>query len=94
MNCNVVVTIDDYSTLYQTALLYTDVYGRRRLRVHNLSLNCSSKFPDIYRSCEIDTLINFLSKSSKLFFHLEEVKVMETVAYKVICHPFLNFLKY
>ena len=35
--------VDDYSTLYQTALLYTDVYGRRRLRVHNLSLNCSSK---------------------------------------------------
>lgn len=41
------------------------MYGQRRLRIHNLSLNCSSKFPDIYRSCEIDTIITFLSKSSK-----------------------------
>lgn len=49
----------------QAALLYTNVYGQRRLRIHNLSLSCSTKFADIYRSCELDTIVNFFSKSSK-----------------------------
>lgn len=49
----------------QTALLYTNLKGERRLRVHNLALNCSTKYQDIYRSCEMDTLINYFSKSSK-----------------------------
>ena len=49
----------------QAALLYTNLRGERRLRVHNLALNCSTKYQDIYRSCEIDTLINYFSKSSK-----------------------------
>ena len=49
----------------QAALLYTNLKGERRLRVHNLALNCSTKYQDIYRSCEIDTLINYFSKSSK-----------------------------
>lgn len=50
---------------FQAALLYTDIQGQRRLRIHNLALNCSSKFPEIYRSCEIDTIVNFFSKSSE-----------------------------
>ena len=49
----------------QAALLYTNLKGERRLRVHNVALNCSTKYQDIYRSCEIDTLINYFSKSSK-----------------------------
>ena len=49
----------------QAALLYTNLKGERRLRVHNLALNCSTKYQDIFRSCEIDTLINYFSKSSK-----------------------------
>ena len=49
----------------QAALLYTNLKGERRLRVHNMALNCSTKYQDIYRSCEIDTLINYFSKSSK-----------------------------
>ena len=49
----------------QAALLYTNLKGERRLRVHNLALNCSTKYQDIYRSCEIDTLMNYFSKSSK-----------------------------
>ena len=55
----------DFVSDTQAALLYTNLKGERRLRVHNLALNCSTKYQDIYRSCEIDTLINYFSKSSK-----------------------------
>ena len=54
------------SPSFQAALLYTNIFGQRRLRIHNLALNCSSKFADLYRSCEVDTIMNFLSKSGQL----------------------------
>lgn len=47
----------------QCALLYTTIGGQRRLRVHNLSLNCSSQLVELYKSCETDSLINFFAKS-------------------------------
>ena len=49
----------------QAALLYTDLWGNRRLRIHNLALNCSTKYQDLYRSCEVDTIVNFFSKSGE-----------------------------
>lgn len=52
-------------TRTQAALLYTDLWGNRRLRIHNLALNCSTKYQDLYRSCEVDTIVNFFSKSGK-----------------------------
>uniref|UniRef100_A0AAQ4RV20 SEC24 homolog D, COPII coat complex component n=1 Tax=Gasterosteus aculeatus aculeatus TaxID=481459 RepID=A0AAQ4RV20_GASAC len=48
----------------QCALLYTTINGQRRLRIHNLSLNCSSQLSELYKSCETDSLINFFSKSA------------------------------
>lgn len=51
--------------LFQCAVLYTSVGGQRRLRVHNLSLNCSSQLSELYKSCETDALINFFAKSGK-----------------------------
>ncbi|CAL8367793.1 unnamed protein product [Boreogadus saida] len=47
---------------FQCALLYTTVGGQRRLRVHNLSLNCSSQLMELFKSCETDSLINFFAK--------------------------------
>lgn len=47
----------------QCALLYTTIGGQRRLRIHNLSLNCSSQLSELYKSCETDALINFFAKS-------------------------------
>lgn len=47
----------------QCAVLYTTVSGQRRLRIHNLGLNCSSQLADLYKSCETDALINFFAKS-------------------------------
>lgn len=49
------------STL-QCAVLYTSCSGQRRLRVHNMSVNCCSQLADLYRNCETDTIINFFSK--------------------------------
>lgn len=46
----------------QVALLYTSCGGQRRLRVINLSLKTCTQMADLYRSCDLDTIINFFSK--------------------------------
>ncbi|GFN78549.1 transport protein sec24c [Plakobranchus ocellatus] len=48
----------------QVAVLYTSVSGQRRLRCHNLSLNCCAQMADLFRSCELDVLINFFAKQA------------------------------
>ncbi|PAA61724.1 hypothetical protein BOX15_Mlig008454g1 [Macrostomum lignano] len=52
------------SVLIQCALLYTGIGGQRRLRIHNLALATSAQMPDVFRSAELDALINLLAKSS------------------------------
>ncbi|KAI0237798.1 Protein transport protein Sec24C [Lamellibrachia satsuma] len=46
----------------QAACLYTNVIGQRRLRVLNLSFNCSMQLADMFRNCELDTVINVMAK--------------------------------
>jgi protein transport protein SEC24 len=48
----------------QVALLYTSMSGQRRIRVHNLALQCSSQLSDLYRSVDIHSLMNFLAKKA------------------------------
>ncbi|EMP40829.1 Protein transport protein Sec24D [Chelonia mydas] len=55
---------EDSGALIQCAVLYTSISGQRRLRVHNIGLNCSSQLTDLYKSCETDALINFFAKSA------------------------------
>lgn len=62
--------------LPQAALLYTNLKGERRLRVHNMALNCSTKYQDIYRSCEMDTLVNYFSKSSELDHPFSDISAL------------------
>ena len=38
--------------------------GQRRLRIHNLALNTCLQMADLYRNCELDTIINFLAKQA------------------------------
>ncbi|XP_029464830.1 LOW QUALITY PROTEIN: protein transport protein Sec24C [Rhinatrema bivittatum] len=52
---------EDSGALLQCAVLYTSCGGHRRLRIHNLSLNCCTQLADLYRNCETDTLINFFT---------------------------------
>lgn len=73
VDCDKAVTVElkhddslaeETGAMMQCALLYTTLSGQRRLRVHNLSLNCSSQLPELYKSCETDALINFFAKSA------------------------------
>lgn len=63
----------------QCALLYTTISGQRRLRIHNLSLNCSSQLSELYKSCETDSLINFFAKSGKEIFSRKRSHAMFSV---------------
>ncbi|XP_009820315.1 protein transport protein Sec24C isoform X2 [Gavia stellata] len=71
LDCDKTITVEfkhddklseDSGALLQCALLYTSCTGQRRLRIHNLSLNCCTQLADLYRNCETDTLINYLAK--------------------------------
>uniref|UniRef100_A0A8C9PW10 Protein transport protein Sec24C n=1 Tax=Spermophilus dauricus TaxID=99837 RepID=A0A8C9PW10_SPEDA len=53
---------EESGALLQCALLYTSCAGQRRLRIHNLALNCCTLLADLYRNCETDTLINYMAK--------------------------------
>ncbi|CAL8283191.1 unnamed protein product [Boreogadus saida] len=55
---------EETGAFMQCALLYTTVGGQRRLRVHNLSLNCSSQLMELFKSCETDSLSNFFAKTA------------------------------
>ncbi|KAJ7397440.1 SEC24 D, COPII coat complex component [Pitangus sulphuratus] len=72
VDCDKAVTVEfkhddklneDTGALIQCALLYTTVSGQRRIRIHNIGLNCSAQLADVYRTCETDALINFFAKS-------------------------------
>lgn len=91
IDCDKAVTVEikhddklkeDDIAFFQCALLYTDWCGQRRLRVHNLALNCSTKYQDLYRSCEIDTITAFFSKSI--------AKASLTMSYKSIREAFIH----
>ncbi|XP_044536946.1 protein transport protein Sec24D [Gracilinanus agilis] len=73
VDCDKAVTVEfkhddklseDSGALIQCAVLYTTISGQRRLRIHNIGLNCSSQLADLYKSCETDALINFFAKSA------------------------------
>ncbi|XP_063166490.1 protein transport protein Sec24D isoform X2 [Candoia aspera] len=73
IDCDKAVTVEfkhddklneDGGALIQCAVLYTSTTGQRRLRIHNIGLNCSSQLADVYKSCETDALVNFFAKSA------------------------------
>lgn len=55
---------DEEGVYIQAALLYTSVSGQRRLRILNLSLNVSDNMGELYRNCDLDTVVNFLAKQT------------------------------
>ncbi|TMX00005.1 hypothetical protein EJD97_001551 [Solanum chilense] len=40
---------------FQCALLYTTIYGQRRIRISTLSLPCTTMLSDLFRSADLDT---------------------------------------
>nr|CAD1831562.1 unnamed protein product [Ananas comosus var. bracteatus] len=50
---------------FQCALLYTTVYGQRRIRVINLSLPCTNMLSNLFRSADLDTqFTSFLKQAA------------------------------
>jgi len=55
---------DEDGVYIQAALLYTSVSGQRRLRICNLALNTCDNMGELYRNCDLDTVVNFLAKQN------------------------------
>merc|ERR1719430_361554 len=55
---------DEDGVYIQAALLYTSCSGQRRLRICNLSLNVCDNMGELYRNCDLDTVVNFLAKQN------------------------------
>lgn len=53
---------EEEGVFIQVALLYTSCSGQRRLRIINLALKTCVQMADLYRACDLDTVVNFLAK--------------------------------
>ncbi|XP_032429566.1 protein transport protein Sec24C isoform X2 [Xiphophorus hellerii] len=71
LDCDKAITVEfkhddklseETGALMQCAVLYTSCSGQRRLRVHNMAVNCCAQLADLYRNCETDTIINYFAK--------------------------------
>uniref|UniRef100_A0A8C3CFF6 Uncharacterized protein n=1 Tax=Cairina moschata TaxID=8855 RepID=A0A8C3CFF6_CAIMO len=92
VDCDKAVTVqfkhDDKLNEDSSAL----IQWTRRLRVHNIHLNCSSHLADVYKPCETDALINFFAKSafkavlSQPLKTVREILVNQTAHMLACCH--------
>ncbi|CAI9115465.1 OLC1v1016370C3 [Oldenlandia corymbosa var. corymbosa] len=53
---------DGSECAFQSALLYTTVYGQRRIRVSTLSLPCTTMLSNLFRSADLDTQFACVAK--------------------------------
>jgi protein transport protein SEC24 len=51
----------------QVAILYTSLSAQRRVRVLNMALMSSNEFGELFRTAEIDVIMNFMIKNSRFF---------------------------
>ncbi|XP_028660821.2 protein transport protein Sec24D [Erpetoichthys calabaricus] len=102
IDCDKTVTVEfkhddklseDTGALFQCALLYTTVGGQRRLRIHNLSLNCSSQLADLYKSCETDALVNFFAKSAYKAILTQPIKTVREILVNQTAHMLACYKK-
>lgn len=70
--------LTDEGVNIQCAILYTSCSGQRRLRVHNLALNSCIQMAELFRSCELDTMMNVFLKdglyTSNIFMSTQKFK--------------------
>lgn len=55
---------EGFECAFQCALLYTTVYGQRRIRVHTLSLPCTSVLSNLFRTADLDTQFSCFLKQA------------------------------
>ncbi|KAJ8262291.1 hypothetical protein GJAV_G00164780 [Gymnothorax javanicus] len=102
VDCHKAVTVEfkhddalseDAGALIQCALLYTTVGGQRRLRIHNISLNCSSQLAELYRSCDTDALVNFFAKSAYRSMLNQPLKTVREILVNQTAHMLACYRK-
>ncbi|KAM5255384.1 protein transport protein Sec24D isoform 2-T2 [Ctenodactylus gundi] len=102
IDCDKAVTVEfkhddklneDTGALIQCAVLYTTINGQRRLRIHNLGLNCSAQLADLYKSCETDALINFFAKSAFKAVLYQPLKVIREILVNQTAHMLACYRK-
>ncbi|XP_075837573.1 protein transport protein Sec24D [Microtus pennsylvanicus] len=103
IDCDKAVTVEfkhddklseDAGALIQCAVLYTTIGGQRRLRIHNLALNCSTQLADLYKSCETDALINFFAKSAFKAVLNQPLKVIREILVNQTAHMLACYRKH
>ncbi|XP_027095162.2 protein transport protein SEC24 C [Coffea arabica] len=55
---------DGSECAFQSALLYTTVYGQRRIRISTLSLPCTNMLSNLFRSADLDTQFGCMLKQA------------------------------
>ncbi|CAB1345193.1 unnamed protein product, partial [Coregonus sp. 'balchen'] len=102
VDCDKAVTVEfkhddtlseETGALMQCALLYTTISGQRRLRIHNLSLNCSAQLSELYKSCETDALINFFTKSAYRAMLNQPLKTVREILVNQMAHMLACYRK-
>ncbi|XP_068010030.1 protein transport protein Sec24D isoform X1 [Melanerpes formicivorus] len=102
VDCDKAVTVEfkhddklseDSGALIQCAVLYTSVSGQRRLRIHNIGLNCSSQLADVYKTCETDALINFFAKSAFKAILSQPLKIVRDILVSQTAHMLACYKK-
>ncbi|XP_050566502.1 protein transport protein Sec24D-like isoform X2 [Cygnus atratus] len=102
VDCDKAVTVEfkhddklneDSGALIQCAVLYTSISGQRRLRIHNIGLNCSSQLADIYKTCETDALINFFAKSAFKAILSQPLKTVREILVSQTAHMLACYRK-
>ncbi|CAG5929286.1 unnamed protein product [Menidia menidia] len=102
VDCDKAVTVEfkhddtlseETGALIQCALLYTTIGGQRRLRIHNISLNCSSQLSELYKSCETDALISFFAKSAYRAILNQPVKTVRDILVNQTAHMLACYRK-
>ncbi|KAK0600581.1 hypothetical protein LWI29_016299 [Acer saccharum] len=86
---------DGSECAFQCALLYTTVYGQRRIRVTTLSLPCTSNLSNLYRSADLDTQFTCFMKQAaneipstpllNVREHMTNLCVNALVSYRKFC---------
>ncbi|XP_062372083.1 protein transport protein Sec24D [Sardina pilchardus] len=102
IDCNKAVTVEfkhddtlseETGALMQCALLYTTVGGQRRLRIHNLSLNCSGQLSELYKSCDTDALSNYFAKSAYRAMLNQPLKTVREILVNQTAHMLACYRK-
>ena len=54
----------DPTVYFQTALLYTNAFGRRRVRVTTLALRATTSVPEVFKAANFDALAVFMTRQA------------------------------